>query len=107
MAVFAKVHLISPAEAQDIMVDGDPIVLDVRTPKEYASGHIEGAINLPLDDLNDHTAKAALPNKNREVVVYCKSGVRSSIACGMLSEMGYDEIHDMIGGIDAWPFGTV
>lgn len=107
MAAFANVDVISPKEAAKVIADQDPVVLDVRTKTEFDSGHIEGAINVPIDSLNEGVVAKVIPGKSDPVIVYCKSGIRSSIASGEMEKMGYTGIMDMAGGIDAWPFDIV
>jgi len=75
-----------------------PLLLDVRTPEEYAEGHIRGAILAPYDGLE---ASFTEPNKNRPIVVYCRSGRRSAIARQTLASMGYTNIADF-GAISNW-----
>ena len=72
------------------------VLIDVRTPAEYAAGHIEGAINLPLDALEDR--EDAIPDKNTPVFVYCRSGARSGRAAAYLTGCGYTDVKN-IGGI--------
>ncbi len=75
------------------------IVLDVRTPQEFAAGHIEGARLIPVQDLERHLK--ALP-KDRQIYVYCRSGRRSARAAKMLATHGFDRVENMLGGIEAW-----
>ncbi|MEI7437985.1 MAG: rhodanese-like domain-containing protein [bacterium] len=66
------------------------MVIDVRTPAEYASGHFRGAKNIPLQDLQGRLNE--LGNKSDAVVVYCASGMRSSQAVKILSSSGFTEV---------------
>jgi phage shock protein E len=77
---------------------GAPILIDVRTPEEFASGAIPGAINIPYDLLAD---KLPTTDRNAEVVVYCRSGRRSAIARRTLEALGFTRVLDF-GGIDRW-----
>lgn len=79
--------------------DRDP-VLDVRTPKEYGEGHLEGAINVDVkaDDFQKRIEELDLP-KDQRVYLYCRSGGRSGKATGILREMGYQEAYN-VGGFD-------
>ncbi|MBQ2246737.1 MAG: rhodanese-like domain-containing protein [Selenomonadales bacterium] len=81
------------------------IVLDVRTEAEYRSGHIKGAVLLPLDRL-EAEALAVLPNKEAEILIYCRSGRRSADAGEILGALGYKNIADF-GGILLWPYEVV
>jgi phage shock protein E len=75
--------------------DRAPLLLDVRSAIEFASGHIEGAIHLPLDQLQQG-ARHLLPDPTHPLIVYCASGARSAFACAVLSQMGY--LRAMNGG---------
>lgn len=66
------------------------LVLDVRTPAEYASGHYDGATNIPLGELKDRLA--AIGDKQRSIVVYCASGVRSAAAARILRAAGFHDV---------------
>jgi rhodanese-related sulfurtransferase len=78
-----------------------PIVVDVRTEAEYAEGHIEGAVNAPLNDLVASLDK--LPtDKAAPVVVHCKSGHRAAIAMMYLNFMGYTDVRNLGGGMNSW-----
>jgi len=71
----------------------EPLLIDVRTPQEYAGGHIKGAVNIPYDQLEARSDE--LPEeKNREIVVYCRSGQRSAIAVRTLRRLGYGRLRD-------------
>ena len=98
----AEVNTIDAEKAIEMMDSGDPYVLvDVRTKEEYDEGHIEGALLLPLDQL-EGLAKEQLPDKDATILVYCRSGNRSAQASGLLLELGYTQIYDF-GGIMDWP----
>lgn len=100
--LFAKEQTITPAEARHRMDSGsfeNYQVLDVRQPKEYEQSHIPGAILIPLADLAD---KLSLLEKNDPVIVYCRSGVRSTAACQILVQAGFTECFNMSGGILEW-----
>lgn len=67
-----------------------PLILDVRSPGEYAAGHVDGSINLPLAQLAQQ-AQALLPDRNAPVIVCCLSGARSGIAVQWLRGQGYTQ----------------
>lgn len=95
-----KSDKIGMQEALDSMKDNAAIrLVDVRTPQEYAAGHIPGAISLPLDDLG--RAATLLRDKQARIYVYCLSGGRSAMAVSMLKRSGYTDVHN-IGGISAY-----
>ena len=66
-------------------------MVDVRTAREFASGHLPGAANIPLDELAARIA-AAVPDKSTPVLVHCLSGTRSAMACRTLKGLGYAEV---------------
>lgn len=78
---------------------GGAVLIDVRTPEEYASGHIEGACNVPVDAIGSISRTAA--DKQAPLYAYCASGARSTRACQMLARMGYASVKN-IGGISRW-----
>lgn len=77
------------------------IIIDVRTPEEFATGYINGASNINVNDKNfkDHVS---LLDKNTPVYVYCKGGLRSATAATALQELGFTTVYDLKGGIMAW-----
>ena len=77
----------------------DLVILDVRTPEEYAEGHLEGAINIPLRELAQNLDM--IPT-DRQVFVYCKSGWRAGIALSSLGMMGYDNVLAFPPGWNGW-----
>lgn len=102
----AKYHKMTAKEAKAVM-DGDEdyILLDVRTSAEYEESHIEGAILIPNNEIAAQ-AESVLPDKDATILVYCRSGNRSSRAAKELVSMGYTEVYDF-GGIMSWPYETV
>ncbi|NDJ51555.1 MAG: rhodanese-like domain-containing protein [Chloroflexi bacterium] len=91
-------ELISPAGyVNDFASSTDHILVDVRTPEEVADGYIDGAINIPVDELEARLSE--LPD-DAPVVVYCRSGNRSARAANILASNGY-EAYDL-GGIITW-----
>ena len=91
---------ISMQEAAAEMQQPDVLLVDVRTPEEYAAGHIPGAINLPNETIGTEPP-AQLPDKAQTVLVYCRSGNRSKDAARKLAGQGYTGIVE-IGGIRDW-----
>ena len=76
-----------------------PFVLDVRTPEEFASGHVPGAVNIPYDQVPSRLAE--IP-KDKEVVLYCRSGRRAGLAAAELEKAGYTDLQLMQGDMPAW-----
>lgn len=78
----------------------DLLLVDVRTADEYAEGFIEGAVNVPLNELAQHLD--LLPDLDQNIVVYCGSGHRSAIAMTSLNLLGYTHVRSLLGGFGAW-----
>ena len=78
---------ISPAEAREYLQHG-ALVIDVRSPGEFTSGHLATAVNLPLDDLASSLPRLA-KDKNQVLLLHCQSGVRSARAASQAKAMGY------------------
>lgn len=95
------VRRVSAAEAERMMAESSGfILLDVRTPGEYADGHIPNALNLPNETIGAEPP-AILPDKSQRIFVYCRSGRRSQDAAAKLAAMGYADVVDF-GGISDW-----
>ncbi len=93
---------ITQNEAKQIMAsDKAHIILDVRTPAEFAEGHIVGAINVPNEAIAVGVSPAELPDKDALILVYCRSGRRSKQAAEKLAKTGYTNISEF-GGILEW-----
>ena len=76
-----------------------PIVVDVRSEKEWAAAHIPGSTNIPLNHLAERAAEIPA---HRPVVVHCEGGYRSAIAASILGRAGRSDVLDMVGGVNAW-----
>jgi len=97
---------ISPQEARSIMNENSNVViLDVRTEREFRENRIANSILLPFDEIEEN-AEILLPDKDAQILVYCRRGIRSRVAANMLISLGYTNVLDF-GGLDAWSFGTV
>mgnify|MGYP000194522936 CR=1 FL=1 len=94
-------------EAESLLEAEDTILLDVRTQEEYDQGHLAGAVCLPVETLTDGDLTVLLPDKHAPLVVYCRTGRRSAEAAQILSELGYEDITALAGGILAWDGETV
>jgi rhodanese-related sulfurtransferase len=79
--------------------DPQLFVLDVRTPQEYAAGHVPGAVNVPHDQVG--TRLAEVP-RDKDVVIYCRSGRRTGLAAGVLGASGYTRLSHLEGDMNAW-----
>lgn len=99
-------YVISASEAHDIMVrESDYVILDVRTESEFNEAHIPDAVLLPDYEITER-ASEILPDKDKMILVYCRSGRRSKNAAAELAAMGYTNIWEF-GGIIDWPYDVV
>lgn len=97
---------ITSKEAKEIIDKGEyDIILDVRTLEEYNEGYIKGAVLLPDNEIS-HKADSVIGDKDKVVLVYCRSGRRSKQAAQELMDMGYKNILDF-GGINDWDYDVV
>lgn len=97
---------ITQNEAKDMMDSKEELViLDVRTEEEYLEGHIENAILLPVDEISNR-AEEILPDKDKKILVYCRSGRRSKLASEELVKLGYTNVYEF-GGIIDWKYEIV
>ena len=79
-----------PATDYAQLVKDGAVILDVRTPGEYASGHIKGSINIPVDQLRNNMSK--LKSKQTPIITCCASGMRSASAKSILASAGYENV---------------
>ena len=100
-----NVQKISVKEVKNIVDNSnrylDVLIVDVRSVEEFESGHIQGAINVPLNDISENEMFL-----NKKIILYCQSGRRSGEAAILLEKLGYKNILDM-GGIQDWPYELV
>ncbi len=83
----------------ELMKEKKAFLIDVRSSQEYEEGHINGAINLPVYNIEKQITKV-VPNKNDVVILYCLTGNRSKKAKKILEKLGYTEVYNLKGGID-------
>ena len=95
----ASVVTIEASALADRIAAGEVQLIDVRTPEEYAEGHIEGAILMPVDEFDPAAIPAA---EGKETILYCRSARRSELAATMLSEATGETAVHLEGGIIAW-----
>ena len=101
-----KYNQISMNEAIAMMEkEEDYIILDVRTPEEFAEKHIPNAINIPNETIGTEPI-SELPEEDQLILVYCRSGNRSKQASEKLAEIGYTKVYEF-GGINDWTGETV
>ena len=91
---------VNTSEATHLINREDALVLDVREPGEYGSGHILGAKNVPLSRLADGGELAK--RKERPLIVYCEGGERASKAVAALRKQGHTRVVNLTGGLKAW-----
>ena len=89
---------VTTVDAHRLVANG-ALLLDVRTPEEFSAGHIQGALNIPVQVLEQRMSE--LGRQDRDIVVYCRSGNRSARAKQMLNAAGYASVHDL-GAMSAW-----
>lgn len=95
----ATSQLISPVEyVADFDDPASHLLIDVRTPEEFASGHIDGSVNIPVEEMPERLDE--IPG-DAPIVVYCRSGNRSASAARILTDAGYAHVYDL-DGIQAW-----
>jgi rhodanese-related sulfurtransferase len=95
---------------QRLEVRTDLFMLDVRTPQEFAAGHIPGAVNVPHTTLSERL-EALQSYQDKEIIVYCEAGVRSAKAEKVLRQAGFAKVRHLEGDMAAWrrsslPLGT-
>lgn len=96
---------ITAKQAKKLIDNGnDVVVVDVRTKAEYDAGHIPNAILIPNETI-ENTMPTELPNKDAEILVYCRSGNRSAQTARKLAQIGYTHVYDF-GGMNSWPYDT-
>ncbi len=98
--MFGRVPQVTVEELKEMHNRGEePVLLDVREPQEYALSDLPGSMKVPLGTLPNSLAKVP---KDRDLVVYCRSGARSGNAVQFLRRMGYDKAVNLEGGVNAW-----
>jgi molybdopterin/thiamine biosynthesis adenylyltransferase/rhodanese-related sulfurtransferase len=100
--VKGEIDEVSTAEAHGWLEAGDaPLFLDVREPDEWQEGHLPGAIHVPRGNLESRI-ESLVPDKEREIVVYCASGARSAFATKALADLDYPNVRNLAGGFVDW-----
>ena len=94
---------ITQEEAKEMMDTQEVVILDVREQHEYDSGHVPGAVLLPVGTITEDTAAAVIDELDTVVLVYCRSGNRSKTASQALVDLGYANVYEF-GGINDWPY---
>lgn len=105
-AARAEINLVD-ADRAEVLIAQQVLVLDVREPAEFQQGHLPHAVNIPRGVLEfkvgDHPS---LNDNQRQILIYCKNGGRSTLAAYTLKQMGFTRVEMLVGGFDGWS-GTV
>jgi len=86
--------------AHELVAKKGALLLDVRTPGEFSGGHLDGATNIPVQEL-EAKLSTLTAKKDQDIVVYCRSGHRSNQAAEILKKAGFTKVHDL-GSISNW-----
>lgn len=92
LASLKKLFGLGPATDYAQLVKEGGVIVDVRTKGEYASGHIKGSINIPLDQLSNNLAK--FKDKDQHIITCCASGMRSASGKSILKSKGYNNVYN-------------
>lgn len=90
---------ISYDDLKELMRNKEIYLIDVRSGQEYEEGHLDGAINIPVYNIENEIQKN-VKNKNDTIILYCSSGSRSKKAKNILEKLGYTEVYNLKEGID-------
>ena len=96
-----SVNQINSDELIEFIELNDAVLVDVRTEDEYNSGYIENSLNIDYFS-NDFSVNADKLDKNTPIILYCRSGKRSSMSANKISKLGFKEIYNLQGGILEW-----
>lgn len=94
-------HAITAMEAARLIENISPLILDVRTPREYAAGHLENSVLIPVQELQKRYRELE-EYRNEDILIYCATGNRSTVAAKILIDNGFRRIHNLKSGISGW-----
>jgi rhodanese-related sulfurtransferase len=94
-------NTVSPTQAVQLINKDKAVVIDVCSEAEFTEGHVNGAKNIPVDELESRLTKVA-KNKANPVLMVCASGIRSRRAVGLAKKQGYEQVFSLAGGMSAW-----
>jgi rhodanese-related sulfurtransferase len=101
-AIFAEsMPSVSPQQAAEMQVQQKAVIVDVRENDEWNTGHIAGAIHIPLSEIQNRVSELTR-YQNQPIITQCRSGARSVKAAEMLKISGFTNVHNMDGGLNAW-----
>ena len=94
---------LTPAGAVQLMnsEEDNMVLLDVREPAETAAGKIAKAVQIPVSGIDKRVSELE-KHRDKHVIVYCKNGTRSGIACKALNKAGFEHVYSLSGGLTAW-----
>ena len=98
---FSGIPSLTPYAATQLLNDGSALFMDVRDEKEYKTGHIKGARSVPVNDLQKQMHELE-KFKEKDVVVYCDNGMRTSRITGKLKKSGFTKLNTLAGGLASW-----
>ncbi|MEK3883506.1 sulfurtransferase TusA family protein [Paenibacillus sp. PL2-23] len=100
----SPIPVVSNAELQARrLADPEMVIIDVREEAEFAFGHVRGAISIPLGQLEDRLGEL---DRERELMLLCRTGTRSEMACRLLVDKGFKRVHNVVPGMSEWDGDT-
>lgn len=96
---YGEISVVTPADFKEKSLG--QTIIDIRTPREFEDGHIEGAININLFD-KSFLSEMSKFDKSKPVFLYCRSGSRTASASKKVSNLGFEHVYDLQGGIINW-----
>ena len=97
--VWPTERITSPMVQEELAGPHPPLLLDVRSPREWTAKHIAGSLNIPLNHLQERIAEVP---RDRRIALHCAGGYRSSIAASILHQHGITNLIELAGGLAAW-----
>ncbi len=92
---------VEPLQATELINHQEAMVVDVRPAADFAKGHIINAVNIPMNGFKNQIA-TLVKHKSKPVIVNCRSGAQSAVACRQLRQAGFEQVFNLRGGIMAW-----
>lgn len=103
----SNIKYINNEQAENLIEKNDELlILDVRSANEFEENRIYNAVNIPVDELEEEIYELE-DYKDRPVLVYCKSGKKSSVACNLMEEEGFSNLYNLRGGISDYEGPTL
>lgn len=97
---------LTPAQFAEGLCQPGAVLVDVRRPDEYSQGHLPGAVSIEVT-APDFARRVAALDKHAPTYLYCRSGARSANAAGLLTQAGFTNVHNLLGGVLEWPQSLV